>query len=68
MDLSKVFDCIPHDLLIAKLFADRFDENSLVFIYSCLSRRDQCVREQCLQFVSAYTFRCSTGIGTWTDD
>ena len=44
MDLSKAFDCIPHDLLIAKLSAYGFDENSLVFIYSNLKRSDQCVR------------------------
>ena len=44
MDLSKAFDCIRHDLLIAKLSAYGFDDNSLVFIYSYLKRRDQCVR------------------------
>ena len=32
------------DLLIAKLSAYGFDENSLVFIYSYLKRRDQYVR------------------------
>ena len=36
MDLSKVFDCIPHDLIIAKLHAYGFDENALVLVYSYL--------------------------------
>ena len=44
MDLSKAFDCVPHDLLIAKLASYSVDENLLMYIYSYLSNRNQCVR------------------------
>ena len=44
MDLSKAFNCVPHDLLIAKLAACSADENLLMHIYSYLSNRKQCVR------------------------
>ena len=49
MDLSKAFDCIPHDLLIAKLNAYGFDKKSLVFFYSYLTRRKQCVNVNNMQ-------------------
>ena len=35
-DLSKAFDCLPHDLFIAKLFAYGFDDKALRFIYDYL--------------------------------
>ena len=38
-DLSKAFDCLNHELLIAKLNAYGFDHASLEFIYSYLSDR-----------------------------
>ena len=44
MDLSKAFDCISHDLIIAKLYAYGFDNGSLKFIYSYLKGRCQRVK------------------------
>ena len=44
MDLSKAFDCIPHDLLIAKLHAYGFSLKTVTFIYLYLKRRKQKVK------------------------
>ena len=45
MDLSKSFDCIPHDLLVAKLHAYGLSEDTVTFIYSSyLKRRKQSVK------------------------
>ena len=40
-DLSKAFDCLDHELLVAKLEACGFDFQSLAYIYSYLSHRKQ---------------------------
>ena len=44
MDLSKAFDCIPHDLVIAETDAYRFSSESFTFIYSYLKRHKQSVK------------------------
>ena len=40
-DLSEAFDCIDHNLLIAKLNAYGFEKRSLEFIHSYLTKRKQ---------------------------
>ena len=44
MDLSKAYDFIKHELLIAKLEAYGFDRNSLKLMYSYLADRSQRVK------------------------
>ena len=43
-DICKAFDCIPHDLIIAKLSAYNFSDEALSYIYSYLTNRRQYVR------------------------
>ena len=51
MDLSKVFDCLSHELLIAKLDAYGFNENTIRLVYSYLTNRKQSVKIK--RFLSA---------------
>ena len=44
MDLSKAFDSMLHDLLIAKMHAYGFSIDTVIFFYSYLKRRKQNVR------------------------
>ena len=44
MDLSKAFDCLPHELLIAKLEAYGFETSTLRIFYSYLKNRRQAVK------------------------
>ena len=43
-DLSKAFDCIPHDLIIAKIAAYGFNTNALRLTHNYLSNRKQRVK------------------------
>ena len=40
-DLSKAFDCIPHELMKAKLDAYGFDLKALILIFNYLRNRKQ---------------------------
>ena len=43
MGLSKAFDCVPYDLLLGKLADYGIDDNLILYIYSYLWNRKQCV-------------------------
>ena len=44
VDLSKAFDCVQQNLLIAKLESYGINENVLAYLHLYLSNRKQCVR------------------------
>jgi hypothetical protein len=44
MDLSKAFDCLPHDLLLLKLESYGLSKSALNLSKGFLSNRKQCVK------------------------
>ena len=52
MDISKAFDCVPHDLLLAKLAVYGVDESFLCYIYSYLLNASQEYHSDFLSVVS----------------
>ena len=44
MDLSKAFDCLPHDILLSKLSAYGLSDGSVQLLSSYLSDRKQQIR------------------------
>ena len=44
MDLSKAFDCLPHDLLLLKLKYYDLSDNALKLMESYLTNRKQCAK------------------------
>ena len=61
-DLSKAFDFIPVDLLIAKLSAYNFSDKGMYCLF--ITDKSQAVRPYMQQTQSArdYNFECTTGI------
>ena len=66
-DLSKAFDCIPHDLFIAKLEAYGFQIDALKLIYDYLSNRKQRVKiNETFSSWKDIRIWCSTRIDSWS--
>ena len=61
MDLSKAFDCLPHELIIAKLHAYGVDHDSLRLI-SYLSNRHQKIKLDSVKFFFSSWIQTITGV------
>ena len=51
MDLSKVYDCLPHDLIIAKFEPYGLSKNSLKLLLHYLEDRKQCANRMFMQLL-----------------
>ena len=58
MDLLKAFDCILHDLLIAKLHAYEFSFKILTFLNRYLRNRKQCIKINNIRSYFLKTLSC----------
>ena len=63
MDLSKAFDCLPHELIMAKLAAYGLGKGALQVIFSYLKNRKQSVKVKGIQsllklILSSHKGRC----------
>ena len=65
-DLSKVCDCIPHDLITDRLVAYDFDSNALKLIHNYLSNRKQRVKVNSAHSLWKDILWCSTRFHTGT--
>ena len=66
IDLSKAFDCLHHELLIAKLDVYGFDIKSVKLIQQYLSNRKQRVKVGNAYSSWRHFLRNSTGINPWS--
>jgi hypothetical protein len=56
MDLSKAFDCLPHNLLLLKLKTYGLSDSALDLLFSYLHQRKQCIKVEnvCSNFKYMY--------------
>ena len=69
MDLSKIFDCLPHDLLLLKLNAYGLSKSSLDLRCIYLLNRKQCVKlnQNLSNMLVICSQRGTSRLNTWTN-
>ena len=65
-DLSKSFDCLPYELIIAKLYGYGVDMPPLKLINSHLSKRRQMIKINDVHISSSETFWGTSGLHSWS--